>query len=317
MKAVFLDFATMGPGLDTESVRKVLPNIEFFDVTGDAQIAARIEGAEFILGNKVRITREHMESNPGLRYIGLTATGTDNIDLLAAKENDVAVCNIRAYCAESVAEHVFGCLLNLTRSLVQYNAIVRAGEWQESDDFCLMSFPIRELSSLTLGIVGNGNLGQAVARLGKAFGMNVLVSARPGMDEIADGRVAFDELLRRSDVISLHCPLNPSTAGLFGATQFAAMKSTAILVNTARGGLVNSAALVEALNKGQIAAAAIDVLPTEPPVAGDPLLDYTGPNLMITPHVAWASDKARQAALDQLAECVAAFTNGELKNRVV
>jgi glycerate dehydrogenase len=317
MKAVFLDFATMGPGLDIESVRKVLPEIEFFDVTSDAQIAARIEGAEFILGNKARITREHMQSNPGLRYIGLTATGTDNIDLLAAEEHDVAVCNIRAYCSESVAEHVFGCLLNLTRSLGQYNAIVRAGEWQRSKDFCLMSFPIRELSALTLGIVGNGNLGQGVARLGKAFGMDVLVAARPGADEIADGRVSFDELLRRSDVISLHCPLNTTTAGLFGAAQFEAMKPDAILVNTARGGLVDSAALVAALSNGQIAAAAIDVLPTEPPIAGDPLLDYSGSNLMITPHVAWASGKARQAALDQLAECVAAFTRGELKNRVV
>ena len=317
MKAVFLDFATMGPGLNVDSLRAALPDVEFFDVTSDEQIAERIQDVEFILGNKARITREHLESNPSVRYIGLTATGTDNIDMIAAGEHDVAVCNIRAYCAESIAEHVFGCLLNLTRSLEQYNSTVRNGAWQKSEDFCLLSFPIRELSGMTLGIVGYGNLGKGVARLGKAFGMEVLISARPGAAEVENGRVAFDELLRRSDVISLHCPLNEATAGLFGAAEFKSMKSDAILVNTARGGLLDSAALVAALEAGQLAGAAVDVLPNEPPVDGNPLLDYAGTNLMITPHVAWGSDKARQAALDQLAECVVAFINGEAKNRVV
>ncbi len=317
MKAVFLDFATMGPGLYVDSLRAALPDVEIFDVTSDEQIAERIQDVEFILGNKARITREHLETNPSVRYIGLTATGTDNIDMIAAGEHDVAVCNIRAYCAESIAEHVFGCLLNLTRSLEQYNSTVRNGAWQKSEDFCLLSFPIRELSGMTLGIVGYGNLGKGVARLGKAFGMEVLISARPGAAEVENGRVAFDELLRRSDVISLHCPLNEATAGLFGAAEFKSMKSDAILVNTARGGLLDSAALVAALEAGQLAGAAVDVLPNEPPVDGNPLLDYAGTNLMITPHVAWGSDKARQAALDQLAECVAAFINGEAKNRVV
>jgi glycerate dehydrogenase len=317
MKAVFLDFATMGPGLYVDSLRAALPDVEIFDVTSDEQIAERIQDVEFILGNKARITREHLETNPSVRYIGLTATGTDNIDMIAAAEHDVTVCNIRAYCAESIAEHVFGCLLNLTRSLEQYNSTVRNGAWKTSEDFCLLSFPIRELSGMTLGIVGYGNLGKSVARLGKAFGMEVLISARPGAAEVENGRVAFDELLRRSDVISLHCPLNEATAGLFGAAEFKSMKSDAILVNTARGGLLDSAALVAALEAGQLAGAAVDVLPNEPPVDGNPLLDYAGTNLMITPHVAWGSDKARQAALDQLAECVAAFINGEAKNRVV
>ncbi len=317
MKAVFLDFATMGPDLNVGSLRAALPGVEFFDVTSDEQIAERIQDVEFILGNKARITREHLEANPSVRYIGLTATGTDNIDLVAAGEHDVAVCNIRAYCAESIAEHVFGCLLNLTRSLEQYNSSVRTGEWQKSEDFCLLSFPIRELSGMTLGIVGYGNLGKGVAKLGEAFGMEVLISARPGAAEVENGRVAFDELLRRSDVISLHCPLNEATAGLFGEAEFNSMKSDAILVNTARGGLIDSAALAAALAAGQLAGAAVDVLPNEPPVDGDPLLDYAGANLMITPHVAWGSDKARQAALDQLAECVAAFINGEARNRVV
>jgi len=307
----------VGPGLNVDSLRAALPDVEIFDATSDEQIAERIHGVEFILGNKVLITREHLQANPSVRYIGLTATGTDNIDVDAAKAQDVAVCNIRGYCAESIAEHVFGCLLNLTRNLGQYNASVRAGEWQNSADFCLLSYPIRELSGMTLGIVGYGNLGKGVARFGEAIGMDVQISARPGTTQVESGRVAFDELLLRCDVISLHCPLNEATAGLFGEAQFKSMKSDAILVNTARGGLVDSAALVAALETGQIGGAAIDVLPQEPPVDGNPLLDYVGPNLIITPHVAWGSDKARQAALDQLAECVAAFKRGEAKNRVV
>jgi len=316
MKAVFLDFATMGPGLDTAALTAALPDIEFFDVTASAEIAERIHGAEFVLGNKVRITAEHMRANPELRYIGLTATGTDNIDLNAARENDIAVCNIRAYCTQSIAEHVFGCLLNLTRSLSQLNAVVRDGEWQKSRDFCLLSFPMRELSAMTLGIVGYGELGKGVATVAKAFGMDVIISARPGTEAIPEGRVAFDDLLQRADVISLHCPLSDETKNLFGNDAFVAMKSDAILINTARGGLVDSAALVRALGGGEIAAAAVDVLPEEPPVNGNPLLDYKGSNLMITPHVAWGTNEARQAAVDQLVACVAAFLNGDRLNRV-
>ena len=316
MNAVFLDFATMGSGLNVDALCVTFPDIKFFTATTDEQIAERIQDVEFVLGNKVRITREHLQDNPSVRYIGLTATGTDNIDLVAAEEHGVAVCNIQAYCASSVAEHVFGCLLTLTRNLEQYHAAVRRGEWQESKDFCLLSYPIRELAGMTLGIIGYGNLGQSVARMGEAFGMKVIISSR-SETEIGEGRLAFVEVLRQSDVISLHCPLNDATSGLFGKATFELMKADAILVNTARGGLVDSSALVAALETGQIGAAAIDVLPTEPPINGDPLLDYNGPNLIITPHVAWGSNEARQAALDQLAECVAAFNNGKEKNRVV
>ena len=317
MKAVFLDFATMGPGLDVSSMRALLPELEIFDVTEEDQIAERIQNADFVLTNKINLTDELLKNSPKLRFIGLTATGTDNVDLAAAERHDIAVCNIRAYCTESIAEHVFGCLLNLTRSLEQYNAAVRAGRWQTSEDFCLLSFPIRELSSMTLGIVGYGDLGKGVANIANAFGMEVLISARPGTDSIDDGRVAFDELLQRSDVISLHCPLTDATAGLFGKSEFRKMKADAILINTARGGLIDSAALVAALKNGEIGAAAVDVMPKEPPVDGDPLLDYDGPNLMITPHVAWASDVARQAAIDELVANVTAFLEGAKRNRVV
>ena len=227
------------------------------------------------------------------------------------------MCNITAYCTQSVTEHVFGLLLTFTHSISQYNAAVRAGDWQRAGNFCLLSYPIRDLSAMTLGVVGYGELGKGVARTARTFGMEVLISARPGSHTIDSGRVAFDELLQRSDVISLHCPLTEATAGLFGEREFRKMKSNAILINTARGGLVDSAALVAALAKGDIFAAGIDVLPEEPPVNGDPLLDYGGTNLVMTPHVAWGSNEARQAAIEELALNIAAFQQGERRNRVV
>jgi glycerate dehydrogenase len=317
MKAVFLDFATMGPGLDVSGMRALLPGLEIFDVTTDEQVSERIQDAEIVLGNKVRINDELMRAHQAMRFIGLTATGSDNIDLEAAKSNDIAVCNIRAYCTESIAEHVFGCLLNLTRNLNQYNTAVRSGQWQKSKDFCLLSFPIRELSAKTLGIVGYGELGKGVANIARAFGMEVLIAARPGTDGVDDGRVTFDALLQRSDVISLHCPLTDATTGLFSEAEFRQMKSDAILINTARGGLIDSTALVAALMNGEIGAAAVDVLPQEPPINGDPLLDYDGPNLMITPHVAWGSGEARQAAIGELVMNIAAFLEGSERCRVV
>ncbi len=317
MKAVLLDWATMGPDLDVSELRALLPDLEIFEETADHEIAARIAGAAFVLGNKVLISESLFAGAPEMRFIGLTATGTDNIDLAAARRYGVAVANIRAYCTESVAEHVFGCLLSLTHNLHGYVADVRAGAWQASSNFCMLTRPIRELSAMTLGIVGYGELGRGVARLGAAFGMEVIVAARPGSDTIPEGRVAFDELLAHADVISLHCPLTDATRGLFGRDQFRAMKASAILVNTARGALVDTRALADALRSGDIAAAAVDVLPKEPPVDGDPLLDYEGDNLMVTPHIAWGTHEARQAAIDELTANVRAFLEGRERNRVV
>ena len=252
-----------------------------------------------------------------LRLIGLTATGTDNVNLDSARQHGVAVCNIRNYCTASVAEHVFACLLSLAHNIPRYDTAVKRGDWQASADFCLLSYPIRELSAMTLGIVGYGALGKGVAGIAKAFGMTVIVSARPGTAVVDKNRVAFDELLQRSDAVSLHCPLTPATAGLFGADEFRKMKSDAILINTARGGLVDTAALTAALKNGDIAAAAIDVLPKEPPTEGDPLLDYEGANLIMTPHIAWGTNVARQAAIDELVANVEAFLAGKERNRIV
>lgn len=319
MKAVFLDFATMGGGgLDPASLQQRLPGLEIFETTPATGTADRIRDAEFVLANKVKLNAENMAGATALRFIGLTATGTDNVDLDVAKDRGIAVCNIRAYCTQSIVEHVIGTLLTLTHSLRPFNDAVRQGAWQKAEKFCMLDFPIRELSAMTLGIVGNGVLGKGVAQAAKFFGMNVIIARRRGDAGSAnDGRVDFAEMLQQADVISLHCPLNETTRNLMGADEFQAMKPNSILINTARGGLVDSAALTAALTSGEIAAAAIDVLPQEPPVAGDPLLDYSGNNLIVTPHIAWGTFEARQNAIDDLAENIAAFQRGEQRNRVV
>ncbi len=317
MKAVFLDWATMGPDLDISAMQAALPGLEVFDATDDDEVAERIAGAAYVLANRIKLSDELLDNCPELEFIGLTATGTDKVDVGAAKRHGVAVCNIRAYCTQSVAEHVFACLLALTHSLDAYAADVRAGAWQRSQDFCMLTHPVRELSSMTLGIVGFGELGRGVARLAEAFGMNIIIAARPGSEAEDSRRVSFDELLEHSDVISLHCPLVADNHKLFGAQEFRKMKNDAILINTARGGLVDSAALADALGNGEIAAAAIDVLPKEPPVNGDPLLDYEGHNLIVTPHIAWATREARQAAIDELTANIVAYQQGRERNRIV
>ena len=317
MKAVFLDFATMGSGLDLKELESLVSELVVHEDSPEDTVADRIADADIVFTNKIRLTRELLEHAPKLTFIALTATGTDNIDTDCAKEHGIGVANIRHYCTRSVVEHVFGVLLSLTHSLGQYRRSVRAGDWQRSSDFCLLHYPVRELSSMTLGVVGYGALGQGVARIGREFGMQILVAARPGSEQVPDDRVGFDRLLAEADVISLHCPLTDATRNLFGAPEFRAMRRSAILVNTARGGLVDSRALADALANGEIAAAAVDVLPNEPPVDGDPLLDYRGDNLIVTPHIAWATDEARQNAIDELAANTRAFLGGIERNRIV
>lgn len=318
MKAVFLDFATLGDGMDAAPLRELVTDLELHEHTPPDAVAGRIRDAEIVFLNKVVVDRDAMQSAEKLRYVGVVATGTDNVDKAWASDHDVAVTNIRAYCTRSVTEHVFGSILVLTHNLHRYRADVRDGRWQSSNTFCLLDHPIRELSSMTLGIVGFGELGRAVGRVAEQFGMRVLVSQRIGTGDVtASGRVDFERVLREADVLSLHCPLNEGTAGLIGAGELDAMKSTAILVNTARGALVDSDALVAALEDGSIAAAAVDVLEEEPPVEGDPLLGYRGDNLLLTPHIAWATSTARQNALDELAANLRAWQRGESRNRVI
>lgn len=319
MKAVFLDFATMGAdGLDLSPLTNLLPDLQIFDDTPTGMTAARIRDAEFVFANKIIFNDETLGGARSLRFIGLTATGTDNVDLSHASEYGIAVSNIRAYCTQSVVEHVFGVLLNFTHNIGRFAQAVRNGEWQKSADSCMLKYPVRELSGMTLGIVGHGELGRGVEKMAREFRMNVLIARRPGTSALdGDGRTAFSDMLSRSDAITLHCPLTADTRNLFGEEEFRAMKTDAILINTARGRLIDSAALAAALRNGEIGAAAIDVLPKEPPTAGDPLLDYDGPNLLITPHVAWATMEARQNAINELAANVRSFLNGEERNRVV
>jgi len=318
MKAVFLDFATVSAEeLDRSSLEKAMPGIRFFETTTPGQVADRIAGAQAVLLNKVCLDASLLSGATDLRFIGLTATGVDNVDLEAAKKQGIAVCNIRSYCTQSVVEHVFGTLLTLTHSLHRFNAAVREGAWQESEEFCLLGYPLRELSAMTMGIVGYGDLGQAVARTAEHFGIQVLVARRPGTKKKDDDRTDLDTLLKKADVVSLHCPLTEDTRGLIGEREFGLMKKDAILVNTARGALVDSAALAAAIREERIGGAAIDVLAQEPPVDGDPLLDCDSPRLFVTPHIAWGTREARQTALDQLAAAWIAFERGEEYNRVV
>ena len=317
MKAVFLDFGTMGTGLDVAELESLVDELVIYDDTTKDQVAARIADADVVFTNKIRLNAELLNAAPNLKFIALTATGTDNIDTACAEAHGIGVANIREYCTQSVVEHVFGVMLTLTHSLNRYHDAVGAGEWQQSADFCMLNYPIRELSALTLGVVGYGALGRGVADKARQFGMRVLVSARPDSTKIPDDRTLFNDVLAQADVVSLHCPLTDATRNLFGKEQFEMMKSDAILINTARGGLVDSSALVDALSNSSIAAAAIDVVPKEPPVDGDPLLDYSGGNLIVTPHIAWATDTARQNAIDELAANTRAFLQGEERNRIV
>jgi len=319
MKAVFLDFATVGPDeLDISPLATLLPDLQVLDSTPSADVVRCIGDAEFVFANKTQLTREVFAAAPSLKFIGLVATGVDNVDLEAAAEQGVAVCNIRGYCTQSVVEHVFGVLLHHAHNIGRYHASVRAGNWQKAENFCMIEYPIRELSAMTLGIVGHGELGRGVERIARQFNMQVLISARPGQEVTpGSGRTRFTDVLRQCDVITLHCPLTIDTRGMISATELKSMRADAILINTARGALVDGAALVDALRDGTIAAAAIDVLSAEPPVNGDPLLNYDGDNLIITPHVAWATKEARQNAINELAANVAAFIAGEERNRIV
>ena len=316
MRAVFLDFGTVSnDDLDTAPLERVVPGLVLHQQTAAEQVAERIAGFEVVVANKAIIGRAAIAAAPNLRLIALTATGVDNVDLAAARERGIAVCNLRDYCTQSVVQHVFALLLALTHRLHDYQSLVRAGGWQKAGQFSTFPFPIRELQGRVFGVVGYGTLGRAVAGTAAAFGMQVEIANRLGGARL-EGRTDLDTLQPQLDVLSLHCPLTDATRGLIGAGRLACMKPDAILINTARGALVDTAALAEALKKGRLGGAGIDVLEREPPLPGHPLLDPGIPNLILTPHIAWAAREARQRCLDELALNVAAFSEGRQRNRV-
>jgi glycerate dehydrogenase len=280
------------------------------------QAVKRLEGATVAIMNKIALGEAELSQLPTLKLIAVAATGTDRIDLEACARRGICVTNVRGYAATSVSEHVLTLILALRRNLVGFREDVRRGLWQQSKQFCLLTHEIQDIHATTLGVVGYGALGRATADLARAFGMRVLVGEHRGAEKIREGRVAFEELLRESDVVTLHAPLNEDTRLLIGVRELELMKPSALLINTARGLLVDEAALAEALRAGRIAGAGVDVLSNEPPREGNPLLEVSLPNLIITPHVAWASKGAMQTLADQLIDNIEAFVRGEPRNLV-
>ena len=320
MHAVFLDYKTVDAGdLDLASIKALLPEMEVYPYSNEAEVLNRIAKVEVAIANKVEFDSEVFAHAKNLKLICVTATGTNNIDLNSAENSGVTVCNIRDYCTESVMQHVLLSILLLSHSYPDYMNSIQRGEWQDGSGFSLLDHPIKELSGKKLGIVGFGVLGKGVAKAASALGMEILVSEsfdpnKESKDSIK--RIGFNELLSASDVISLHCPLTKETTGIFNDDVFEKMKSSAILINTARGGLVNDEALIKAIENKSIAGAAIDVLDQEPPSSDHPLIQKEYKNLIITPHIAWAAREARQRALDRIADNVEAFLKGKPINIV-
>ena len=287
-----------------------------YGTTEAHETLARIRGADIIITNKVVISAEHIAANPQLKLIALAATGVNNVDVEAAKQNGTAVCNIRAYGNESVAEHAFMMMITLMRNLPAYQRDVAAGLWENSPFFCYLGAPMRDLNGKTLAIFGRGNIGKTLATYAQAFKMNVVFAEHKNAQSVRDGYVSFDEAIRSADVVSLNCPLTPQTANMIGKAELQQMKPGAILINCGRGGLVDEAALVAALKYGQIGGAGFDVLTQEPPRDGNPLLKARLPNLIVTPHIAWASQEAANRLFDILLDNINRFVAGNPQNLV-
>lgn len=287
--------------------------------TRPEEIVGRLAGATVALINKVTIDAATLARLPDLKMIAVAATGTNCVDLVACKARGIMVSNIRGYAVHTVPEHVMSLLLALARSLAAWRETVIAGGWQKSGQWCLFDHPIRDLHGATLGLIGSGTLGNGVAHLAEAFGMRVLRAERKGASSVRTGYTAFEEVLAQADAISLHCPLTPETQGMIGEAELRAMRPGALLINTARGGIVDEAALARALREGWIGGAGFDVLTAEPPTDAHPLLHpdlLALPNFLLTPHVAWSSRPAMQTLADQLIDNIEAFAAGKPRNRV-
>ncbi|MBK1690939.1 2-hydroxyacid dehydrogenase [Ectothiorhodospira mobilis] len=316
-RGVFLDLETLDRGdLDLGPLHEALGEWTFHAHTPPEDVAGRLSGAQVVVTNKVVLDADTLASAPDLRLICVAATGTNNVDLEAARRLGIPVCNVRDYATASVVQHVFALILALTVQLPRYDADVRAGAWSRSRQFCLLDHPIRELAGRRLGIIGHGVLGRATAQAARAFGMEVVVARSLAGGPPDPERVPLDTLLASSDVVSLHCPLTPQTRGLMDTRRLAAMPADALLINTARGGIVDAEALAHALRQGTLGGAGIDVLEPEPPPADHPLLAGDIPNLIVTPHVAWAAVESRQRMVAGLADNIRAFREGRPRNQV-
>jgi len=316
MNVVFLDRETISP----QTVLRPLSFPHQLAVHGRStgeQVAQRIARADIVISNKVPLDRAALDQAPRLKMIAVAATGTDMIDLAACADRNITVSNIRGYAENTVPEHVFALIFALRRSIVAYRESVKAGRWQDARQFCYFDYPIRDLAGSTLGIIGHGVLGRAVARIARALSINVLFAARKGDDAPTAPYTQFEQVLRQSDIITLHCPLNAQTRNIIDDSEFERMSRKPLLINTARGGLVNEQALARALRDGLISGAGVDVTQPEPPDSQHPLMRLLDlPNFILTPHVAWASDEAVQALADQLMDNIEAFYQGSPRNIV-
>jgi len=306
-KVVFLDRSTLRANVRRPAFEHVW---EEHETTPADRIVANLKDATIAITNKVPLRAATLEQLPQLKMIAMAATGYDCIDVPYCREKGIAVANIRNYAVHTVPEHVFAMVLALRRSLLAYREAVERGRWQEVDQFCFFDFPIGDLFDSTMGIVGEGAIGQGTAKIARGFGMKVLFADHPPPKAEGVEFTPMDQVLRESDVISLHCPMTEATRGLIGEKELKSMKRSAILINTARGGLVQEDALIKALKEGWIAGAGFDVLTKEPPKEGNPLLDLRLPNFILTPHVAWASDEAMQFLADQIIDNIELWMKG-------
>jgi glycerate dehydrogenase len=310
-RAVFLDHSSLDLGdLDLAPWRETFSELVLHGSTTTDQVAERLKDADVAISNKIMIDAATFAACPNLKLVLVTATGVNNIDLDAARKHGVVVSNCQGYGTPSVAQHTLMLLLAMATRLPDYQQAIHLGQWQKSKQFCLLDFPIVELEGKTLGLLGHGELGGAVAKLAEAFGMRVLSGQIPGRPARPD-RVPLNELLPQVDALTLHCPLNDDTRDMIGAHELSLLKAKAFIVNTARGGLINEQALADALRNGHLGGAATDVLTVEPPVNGNPLLSGDIPRLIITPHSAWGSQEARQRIVGQINENALAFYEGK------
>ncbi|MCG7533267.1 D-2-hydroxyacid dehydrogenase [Psychrobium sp. MM17-31] len=300
-KGVLLDQITLGQDIDLAALSQMFEQWQSYETTSADLLIQRCQDAQVVITNKVCLSREHLIALPQLKVIGVAATGTNNIDMACAAELGIDVVNVKGYGNGAVAQHTITLLLQLIGKTNQYQRYIEQGQWSQSPFFSCLDFTTYELAGKTLGIIGYGGLGQSVEKIARAFDMEILIADRPNATTIRDGRVAFETVLKQADVISLHCPLTDNNHHLIDEGALALMKSSALLINTARGPLIDESALLKVLENNGIGGAALDVLSQEPPPANHPLLAYRGDNLIITPHIAWAAREARQRLVNMLA----------------
>jgi glycerate dehydrogenase len=313
-KIVFLDRGTV-----TVPFRKPALAHEWvdYDRTAPSETVERLRGATMAVTNKVKLKEPELTALPQLKLIAITATGFDNVDVAICRQRGITVTNVPGYARQSVPEHAFLLMLALRRNLPSYEKAIRDGRWQTSLLPTVNDILVEDLHGTTMGLIGYGDLAKGVERLARAFGMNILIAERKGSAEVRAGRVSFEQVLRDSDVVSLHTPLNEQTRNFVGAPELALMKRKALLINTARGGLVDENALLAALRAGRLGGAGIDVLSAEPPRDGNPLLDAQLPNLLVTPHIAWSSRQAQELLAEEVIQNIEAFAAGKPRNRIV